>query len=567
MKLPKLPKIPKLPKLPKLAKLPGLSAIPNPFKKKGDDDEYEDDLDDVAIAAPPAKEEEEGEDIPVALPPRPPADAAPPESSAPDAAPPESGAPDAEAPESGAPDAAPPESGAPDAEVPDFGDDFDDEDEEDADQGRRKQLIIAAAGVAVVALGVIGGASWWFLGGSDEDPAAAAAQGRGGDKGPRVAMAVPAKPGTPNALLTTPPANSGPIRVTTRPPDGPRPATPGPAAEAGESALARAAGDIGGRFGGRADPLGGSLNTIGGALQEKGTGIVIPAITSSTLRTLPDHPGGRPLGATPDARLVEKKDGVAGTLPIIGKDGDEPWRVYARNHDAEVDDDTPRVAIVILGLGMSRAATRAAISKLPPQVTLALDPYANDLSDWLVRARLVGHEVMVMLPMESERFPVHDAGPFSLDTGLKTDDNIARLENVLSRFSGYIGVVPVMGSRFGTSETMMRPILEALKARGLMLLIAGNQTELAAPKIAAKLGLPRAIGDVVLDEEPSRAAIDAKLARLDEIIEVQSRAVAVAHPYPATIARLIDWIKKLEGRKIALLPVSALADTSIAKPE
>jgi polysaccharide deacetylase 2 family uncharacterized protein YibQ len=216
------------------------------------------------------------------------------------------------------------------------------------------------------------------------------------------------------------------------------------------------------------------------------------------------------------------------------------------------------VAIVVMGFGLSRASGMAAIGKLPAQVTLALDPYARDLSDWLVRARLVGHEVMMTLPMESERFPIQDAGPYSLDTSLKEEDNIKRLELILSQVTGYFGVATVMGSRFGTSEAQLTPILQALKDRGLMLLTTGVQSSLLAPKIARKLGLALVVGDITLDDDPSRAAVEAKLLRLEGILKERDIAVAVAQPYPTTIARVLAWTKTLAGKKITLVPVSAL---------
>ena len=45
-----------------------------------------------------------------------------------------------------------------------------------------------------------------------------------------------------------------------------------------------------------------------------------------------------------------------------------------------------RVAIVITGVGLSRAASMAAIGKLPPQVTLALNPMPQALAiGWCAR--------------------------------------------------------------------------------------------------------------------------------------------------------------------------------------
>ena len=449
-------------------------------------------------------------------------------------------------------------------------DDFDDDDDDDEDgegKGSRKPLMIIAAGSFVLLAGIIGGAGWWYFGDTSDGPAKTAQKSDAVAKGPRVRMAMPAKPGSLNALLSPPGgivANRGRLSGAAGKKPAMTLAASGPAkAGAAKPMGARRAGDIGGKFGGQANPLSGSLNAIGGDIQGAGIGVVIPAVTSVTIRNLPDHPGSKPLGPVPDARLVEKKEGLPGMLPITGKDGTMPWQVYARPFEAE--DDRPKVAIAIIGLGLSRAATMAAIGKLPPEITLVLDPYAKDLGDWLVRARLVGHEVMVALPMESERFPIHDAGPFSMDTGLKVEDNLKRLDLVLSQFTGYIGVATVMGSRFGTSESLLRPVLEVLKERGLMLVTTGTQETSAVPKIAFQIGLPRVISDVTLDDEPSRAAITAKLERLEEIARERSVGVAIARAYPATIDRLIAWTRSLEGKKVVLVPVSAVADTTQKK--
>jgi len=538
VKIPKLKKMPKLPnflKLPKLSTLPLLSKF---LKKKDDDDEFDDDFDDDFGGGPEA----ESDSLP---PPKGPDDLS---------------------------DAAPP-AGSDDDDTDDddieFDDDYDEDDDDDDDaKGHRKHLIIAAAGAFVLLAGIAGGAGWWYFGADDNGGAKPTTLAKDPARGPSFQMALPPKPdslkrgGGLNQLSQSLSKGIMTPRAPRAGTSGVKPAAKGPAAKgpvAGQTAsYARTIGDIGGRFGGRANPLGGSLNALGGEVQGKGAGIVVPAVTSVTLRALPDDPGGKPLGATPDVRLIEKKEGLTGALPIIGKDGTMPWKAYSRPYEG--DDEGMRVAIVIIGLGLSRAASMAAIGKLPPEVTLALDPYALDLSDWLVRARLVGHEVMMTLPMESERFPVHDAGPYSLDTGLKEEENIKRLELVLSQVTGYFGVATVLGSRFGTSEALLTPVLEALKDRGLMVLSTGVQGSLLAPKIGRKIGLTQAVSDLTLDDEPSRAAVEAKLLRLEGLIKEKKFAIAVAHPYPATIARLIAWTKKLKEKKITLVPLSALAD-------
>jgi polysaccharide deacetylase 2 family uncharacterized protein YibQ len=456
---------------------------------------------------------------------------------------------------------------APDSDADDGDDDYDDDDDDSFPS--RRPMVIAIAGALVLLAGVAGGAGWWYFSGDDGDAAKPAARKAASSehKGPMVGLALPPRrtkssrkgglnqfSGDKSKGVMTPSAPRKSAFGTT-PQTGAKSATPKPGAK---PTLARTVGDIGGRFGGRANPLGGSLNAIGGAAQDEGAGIVIPSVTSVTLRKLPDNPGAKPLGATPDARLIEKKKGLTGALPITGKDGATSWQEYARPYDG--GDSGKRVAIVIMGLGLSRASSMAAIGKLPPQVSLALDPYALNLSDWLVRARLVGHEVLLTLPMESERFPVQDAGPYALNTALNEEDNIKRLELVLSQVTGYFGVATVMGSRFGTSEALMTPILTNLMERGLMLLTTGSQSSMLGPKIARKIGLPLVVGDVVLDGEPSPAGIKAQLLRLEGILRDKKVAVAIAQPYPATLATLIAWTKTLEAKKIKLVPVSALTN-------
>src|SRR6185295_5091704 len=72
---------------------------------------------------------------------------------------------------------------------------------------------------------------------------------------------------------------------------------------------------------------------------------------------LPRVQTGPALSPAPDPKLVRAS--AVGPLPIIGADGRAPWKVYARPFDAA--DTRPRIAIVVAGLGLSGAATEAAI--------------------------------------------------------------------------------------------------------------------------------------------------------------------------------------------------------------
>ncbi len=281
----------------------------------------------------------------------------------------------------------------------------------------------------------------------------------------------------------------------------------------------------------------------------------VPSIGPKAYADIPAAEG-EPLSPVPDAGLVEQ--GSHGPLPMIGADGREPWKVYARPMAAA--DDRPQVVIIMIGLGLSAVATAAAIDRLPPSVTLAFDPYGSELDEWTPLARKKGHEFLLSIPMEPLNFPVTDPGPYALESILSPGENLRRLDFVLSRLSGYVGVIGGAKSFFTTEEEKIRPVLQAIKGRGLLFVDAGASPKSLAAGIASEIKLPRVINDLIVDTDPSTEAIDKQLARLEEISRKRTVAVGIARPYPSTVARLSAWAATLESKNMVLAPVSAVAD-------
>ncbi len=296
-----------------------------------------------------------------------------------------------------------------------------------------------------------------------------------------------------------------------------------------------------------------------------------PADTGKTAKTRPEPAGGRTapspkaaprskqtaaLPPVPDPALVAETE--KGPLPIVSADGRHSWRVYARPFDAPPN--APRIAIVIGDMGLSDMATRVAIERLPAPVTLAFNPYADRLQMLIRQSRDAGHEVMLQLPMEPATYPAEDPGPHALLTTLSPDANLARLEWLLGRFTGYVGVTNYMGAKFIASPDDLRPVMQALAARGLMFVDSGATGRSVAEGIARDLGMPLAIGDKLIDGETSRAAIDARLADLERIARTSGTAVGFGYPFPVTVERIARWAAQLDGKGIHLAPASAIAD-------
>jgi polysaccharide deacetylase 2 family uncharacterized protein YibQ len=248
-----------------------------------------------------------------------------------------------------------------------------------------------------------------------------------------------------------------------------------------------------------------------------------------------------------------------GPLPKIAADGAKPSEIFARPVKAVPGrPDAPRVAIVVGGLGIGATATSDAIRKLPGPVTLAFGPYGGDLERQVARARDGGHEVLLQAPMEPFDYPDNDPGPQTLLTSLDAGQNIDRLQWLMSRFQGYVGIAGVMGARFTASEQALGPVLRETAKRGLIYLDDGASTRSLASQIAGANNLAFAKADLTIDSVPTAADIDRALARLETMARERGVAVGMANALPVSIDRIAKWAKAAEARGVLLVPITAV---------
>ena len=292
-----------------------------------------------------------------------------------------------------------------------------------------------------------------------------------------------------------------------------------------------------------------------GPAETAGTEATSPAATADDAEVADDTDAGPGAADAPGQDPATAPQVAAATVPP----GAAPaWREFARPFPST--ETRPRIAIVVAGLGLSDAATTAAIQQLPSEITLSFSPYSNRIEEWVAMARAAGHEVMIDLPMEPASFPRDDPGPQALLTTVSDGTNAERLAWVLGRAEGYVGVASYMGSRFTTSPDHLRPVLEELERRGLMFLDSRAAADSEAAKLAGEIGLGHAINDRFLDHEASRVAIDGRLQQIERIARTKDVAVAMGYAYPVTIERLTRWVRGLPGKGLALAPISAVVN-------
>jgi hypothetical protein len=254
-----------------------------------------------------------------------------------------------------------------------------------------------------------------------------------------------------------------------------------------------------------------------------------------------------------DPGLIENTP--EGPLPRIADDGRAPMTAYA---PPVPNVQGPKIAIVVMGLGISARATQAAITNLPPAVTLAFLPYADDVQRWVAEARKRGHEVLLELPMEPYDFPDSDPGPHTLRAGNGEDSNIDRLTWSLTRFTGYAGVTNLLGGRFMADPTALEPVMTYLARRGVFFFDSGPASRSAADDVAKRTGSPYLQSASNIDAIQTGMEIDQRLSELEARARLNGSASGTAFIYPVTVERLTAWAQGLAGRGFVLVPASAI---------
>lgn len=215
------------------------------------------------------------------------------------------------------------------------------------------------------------------------------------------------------------------------------------------------------------------------------------------------------------------------------------------------------IALILDDLGLSGPATRRAI-RLPGPLTLAFLPYGELAAELAREARAAGHEVFLHLAME----PVgsEDPGPMALLSSLGADELRRRLLWALGRVPGASGVNNHMGSRLTADPQAMAIVMGELSRLGLPFVDSMTSGASIAGGVALQAGVPVTARDVFLDNEPSPSAILAQLERAERLARRGGSAVAIGHPYPATLRVLADWLPRAAERGLRLVPATKMIE-------
>ena len=301
----------------------------------------------------------------------------------------------------------------------------------------------------------------------------------------------------------------------------------------------------------------------------------VPAATGSLSRgaaegTIPPTPAEAPGSPGAGQELAALSDGPQGAivasglaeqsafglLPRVSPDGRRPREAYARRAPA-AGPDSPRIAIVVGGLGMSQTGTQKAISALPEDVTLAFASLGSSLNRWAEEARGEGHEILLQIPLEPIGYPETNPGEHTLLVSPDRHQNRQDLHWNLGRLTAYAGVTNHMGSRFTGEDAAMLPFLGEIGERGLFYLDDGSTPQSRAAGIGEALQVPVVRADLILDQNRSVDAIEQSLRQLESIAAERGLAVGVASAFPTSVETIARWAGEARARGVLIVPASA----------
>lgn len=226
----------------------------------------------------------------------------------------------------------------------------------------------------------------------------------------------------------------------------------------------------------------------------------------------------------------------------------------------------PMVGIVIGGLGINTTQTRLAIDTLPAEVTLSFAPDARQLDYWVRTARADGHEVLIEVPMEAFEYGRMRMHPDTLLAGSDKAANLARLNKVLGRASGYFGVINYQGAKFGADSASVEPVLKTLSERGLAFIDDGSVQRAVFGEVAGETGLRFARAAGPIDTRQTPQDIAAELMEIETLARREGAAFGAGFAFPVTIEAASVWIETLDEKGLILAPVSALVPQGAPAP-
>jgi len=202
-----------------------------------------------------------------------------------------------------------------------------------------------------------------------------------------------------------------------------------------------------------------------------------------------------------------------------------------------------RLVIIIDDLGESMAVAKR-LASLPFAVSFSVLPHNTKARQVANLARQENLELLLHLPSEPEGYPkLANSGPGTLRVNMTPAVLEQTLVDNLARLPDVDGVNNHMGSRLTQDKKAMTVVLKHLQGQGKFFVDSLTTPKSCVRDVSKTLGMRYYRRHIFLDNTAKEHAVLLQLKKAESLAKRTGLAVAIGHPYPATLSALESWAK------------------------
>jgi polysaccharide deacetylase 2 family uncharacterized protein YibQ len=219
--------------------------------------------------------------------------------------------------------------------------------------------------------------------------------------------------------------------------------------------------------------------------------------------------------------------------------------------------EVPRVAIIIDDLGYHLANGKRALD-LPGPVAFSFLPGGPRSKRLAEQAHALGKDILLHLPLQAHGDDSR-AEPAEMHIDMSRTRIGAVFDEALAAVPHVIGINSHRGSLLTRHPGHMQWLMEEINERdGLFFIDSFTHHRSVALQIARENGVTAIRRDVFLDPDTSPETVAREFERMKKLARERGHAVAIGHPYTATLDLLEQQIPRLEEEGFKLVPIREL---------
>ncbi len=234
-------------------------------------------------------------------------------------------------------------------------------------------------------------------------------------------------------------------------------------------------------------------------------------------------------------------------IPIISKDGDIPWKVYAKPFDQRKNKNKIKLAVLISYAGLDEDLTQKIIDAFDENVSVSFSPYAKNLKEQIEKARTAGKETYINIPLDMNK---GDPGPYGMMEELTSDENFSRLTKAIGQGVAISGILNIIEKgQSSLPENRIRKLISQANQHGLIYI--GPEKPLD--------GETAVTFDDNLFTDLNRPNLRKQLESFLAKAKAKGTGILIVDSKPSALAETLDFMDSLAlNDNIVFVPVSAL---------